>query len=168
MRRTPCAIRFWHNLDWIASSRSSACRVSEICAGATSRQPHTRGSRTTPYGSRRSSGTPTTTGARPWSRSSNRKLKSPLASGPDRKIGPFLLRGPPWPVGLSAASSQLARVRRNGFVFSLVLCLAMAWQIVNVQTATADPSYALGQALGSLRALGPTSFGYVVQWARNG
>jgi len=51
---------------------------------------------------------------------------------------------------------------------ALALCLALAWQIVNVHSATADPSYALGQALGSLRALGPTSFGYVVQWARNG
>lgn len=59
-------------------------------------------------------------------------------------------------------------VKRSGFILAAIFCVALFSQTTQVRVAQADASYALGQTLGSLRALGPTSFGYVVQWARNG
>jgi hypothetical protein len=59
-------------------------------------------------------------------------------------------------------------VKRNGFTLAAIFCVVLLSQTWFARIAQADASYALGQALGSLRALGPTSFGYVVQWANSG
>src|SRR5579863_7835546 len=59
-------------------------------------------------------------------------------------------------------------MRSFGLFLTALLCVAILSQGTTMRAARADASYPLGQALGNLQSLGPTSFDYVVQWARNG